>query len=104
MTVTAADYLWFEDGFPDIAEAYCFTLVKDLAPAELLQRLDGEAGPSLTGVTALVEAADDLGDTQQTWCSARSTCPPPATTGTGPCGSGRSPCVSRCPATAGRSG
>ncbi|MFD8699072.1 DUF6461 domain-containing protein [Kitasatospora purpeofusca] len=65
MTVTAADYLWFEDGFPGLAEAYCFTLVKDLAPAELLQRLDGEAGPSLTGVAALLEASYDLGDTQQ---------------------------------------
>ncbi|MFJ4670567.1 DUF6461 domain-containing protein [Kitasatospora purpeofusca] len=65
MTVTAADHLWFEDGFPDLAEAYCFTLVKDLAPAELPQRLNGAAGPSLTGVTAVVDAADDLGDTQQ---------------------------------------
>ncbi|MFJ5120469.1 DUF6461 domain-containing protein [Kitasatospora sp. NPDC088548] len=65
MTVTAADYLWFEDRFPDLAEAYCFTLVNDLAPSELLQRLKGQEHPALSGVTAVVEAAYDLGDTQQ---------------------------------------
>ncbi|MFG2431587.1 DUF5958 family protein [Streptomyces sp. NPDC048590] len=27
MTRTAADYTWFENDFPDIAEAYCFTTV-----------------------------------------------------------------------------
>ncbi|MFF2951505.1 DUF6461 domain-containing protein [Kitasatospora sp. NPDC057965] len=65
MTVTATDYLWFEDRFPDLAEAYCFTLVNDLAPSELLKRLNGEEHPALTGVTAVIEAAYDLGDTQQ---------------------------------------
>ncbi|MFJ5834970.1 DUF6461 domain-containing protein [Streptomyces sp. NPDC093089] len=35
MTKTGADYAWFEDDFPDIAEAYCFTLVRGLSPAEL---------------------------------------------------------------------
>lgn len=28
MTKSAADYAWFENDFPDIAEVYCFTLVQ----------------------------------------------------------------------------
>ncbi|SDS67702.1 hypothetical protein SAMN05216371_0394 [Streptomyces sp. TLI_053] len=71
MTVTAADYSWFEDTFPDLAEAYCLTLVKDLAPADLLRRLDGEEGPVLTGAAAVVEAAYRLGDSQQLVAMAR---------------------------------
>jgi hypothetical protein len=65
MTLTAADYLWFEERFPDLAEAYCFTLVNNLAPSDLLQRLSGEEHPALTGVAEVVDAAYDLGDTQQ---------------------------------------
>ncbi|MFI9617245.1 DUF6461 domain-containing protein [Streptomyces sp. NPDC052023] len=41
MTKTGADYAWFEDDFPDIAEAYCFTLVLGLSPAEVVSRLEG---------------------------------------------------------------
>ncbi|MEU3528881.1 DUF6461 domain-containing protein [Streptomyces sp. NPDC038707] len=54
---TAADCTWFEERFPDLAEAYCFTLVRGLAPAELLRRLDGREEPALTGADAVVEAA-----------------------------------------------
>jgi isocitrate lyase len=35
MTATAADYVWFEQRFPDLAEAHCFTLVHKLPPAEI---------------------------------------------------------------------
>ncbi|MBK3520746.1 MULTISPECIES: DUF6461 domain-containing protein [Streptomyces] len=59
-TTTAADYTWFEERFPDLAEAYCFTLVRGLRPAELLDRLAGRAEPALTGAYAVVEAAFDL--------------------------------------------
>ncbi|MFJ7626709.1 DUF6461 domain-containing protein [Streptomyces sp. NPDC097595] len=62
MTTTATDYAWFEERFPDLAEAYCFTLVHDLAPSALLHRLGGRAEPALTGTGALVEAAHDLFD------------------------------------------
>ncbi|MEV2278704.1 DUF6461 domain-containing protein [Nocardiopsis sp. NPDC049922] len=57
MTSTAADYLWFEDDFPDLADAYCVTLVRALAPSEVLRRLRGRPEPSLTGVDAVTEAA-----------------------------------------------
>ncbi|MFE5108345.1 DUF6461 domain-containing protein [Streptomyces sp. NPDC056663] len=36
MTATAADYVWFNDRFPELAKAYCITLVHELPPAELL--------------------------------------------------------------------
>ncbi|WP_062217393.1 DUF6461 domain-containing protein [Streptomyces sp. NBRC 109706] len=56
MTRTAADYTWFEDDFPDLAEAYCFTLARGPSPAELLSRLDARPAPSLPGIAAVVEA------------------------------------------------
>ncbi|MFJ7130386.1 DUF6461 domain-containing protein [Streptomyces sp. NPDC098101] len=57
MTKTAADYAWFEDDFPDIAEAYCFTLVRGLSPTEVTARLGGRSEAPLRGVTAVVDAA-----------------------------------------------
>ncbi|MFF3379934.1 DUF6461 domain-containing protein [Streptomyces sp. NPDC002680] len=62
LTATAADYTWFQELFPDLAEAYCFTLVRDLPPSEVLARLGGKAEPSLTGTEAIVDAAFDLLD------------------------------------------
>ncbi|MEV6395644.1 DUF6461 domain-containing protein [Streptomyces sp. NPDC051907] len=59
-TTTAADYLWFEERFPELAEAYCCTLIQDVAPTDLLRRLDGRDEPALTGVDAVVEAAYEL--------------------------------------------
>ncbi|MFD7900377.1 DUF6461 domain-containing protein [Streptomyces sp. NPDC059743] len=60
MTTTAADYMWFEERFPDLAEAYCFTLVHNLAPSDVLHRLDGRDEPALTGTDAVVDAAFGL--------------------------------------------
>ncbi|MFJ1600165.1 DUF6461 domain-containing protein [Streptomyces sp. NPDC088261] len=57
MTKTGADYAWFEDDFPDIAEAYCFTLVRGLSPSELISRLEGRSKAPLQGIAAVVEAA-----------------------------------------------
>ncbi|MFD8573377.1 DUF6461 domain-containing protein [Streptomyces sp. NPDC059639] len=62
MTATAADYTWINKHFPDLAEAYCFTLVHNLAPLAVLARLGGQAEPPQTGVTAIVDAAFDLPD------------------------------------------
>ncbi|MFJ4870598.1 DUF6461 domain-containing protein [Streptomyces sp. NPDC088757] len=56
MTRTAADYAWFEDDFPDIAEAYCFTLVRGLSPAELTSRIEGRPEAPLQGIAAVVDA------------------------------------------------
>ncbi|WP_173914995.1 DUF6461 domain-containing protein [Streptomyces barkulensis] len=57
MMKTGADYAWFENDFPDIAEAYCFTLVRGLAPAEVVSRLEGHPEEPLHGITAVVDAA-----------------------------------------------
>ncbi|MFE7586448.1 DUF6461 domain-containing protein [Streptomyces gardneri] len=56
MTKTGADYAWFEDDFPGIAEAYCFTLVRGLSPAELMSRLGGRPEAPLQGIAAVVDA------------------------------------------------
>ncbi|MER6501267.1 DUF6461 domain-containing protein [Streptomyces sp. NPDC001455] len=44
MTTTAADRMWFEERFPELTAAYCFTSVQGLSPAEVLRRLEGRAG------------------------------------------------------------
>lgn len=62
MTKTAADYAWFENDFPDIAEAYCFTLVRGLTPAEVVTRLGGRPEAPAQGIAALTDAAFDLFD------------------------------------------
>jgi hypothetical protein len=57
MMKIGADYAWFENDFPDIAEAYCFTLVKGLSPAEVVSRLEGRSEAPLRGIAAVVDAA-----------------------------------------------
>ncbi|MFI7354807.1 DUF6461 domain-containing protein [Streptomyces avidinii] len=57
MTKTGADYAWFENDFPDLAEAYCFTLVRGLSPAELMARLEGRLEAPLQGIAEVVDAA-----------------------------------------------
>ncbi|WP_432089658.1 DUF6461 domain-containing protein [Streptomyces sp. bgisy095] len=57
MTKTGADYAWFEDEFPDIAQAHCFTLVRGLSPAAVMSRLGGRPEASLRGIAAVVDAA-----------------------------------------------
>ncbi|MEU8508721.1 DUF6461 domain-containing protein [Streptomyces brevispora] len=57
MTKTGADYAWFESDFPDLAEAYCFTLVRGLSPAELTSRLEGRPEAPLQGIAAVTDAA-----------------------------------------------
>lgn len=57
MTKTGADYAWFEDDFPDIAEAYCVTLVRGLSPDEVMSRLQGRPQAPLHGIAAVVDAA-----------------------------------------------
>ncbi|MFB9474208.1 DUF6461 domain-containing protein [Nonomuraea salmonea] len=40
MAPNAVDYSWFnDDRFPDLADSYCFTLVRDLTPEALMTRL-----------------------------------------------------------------
>lgn len=60
MTTTAADYGWFEESFPDLAECYCFTLVRHVTPGGLLRRLGGRPEEDRTGVNAVCAAALNL--------------------------------------------
>ncbi|GAA2457168.1 hypothetical protein GCM10010191_91090 [Actinomadura vinacea] len=54
MAATAADYAWFEERFPDLAEAYCLTLVRGLSPPQVLARLGARTnGPHVTGIERL---------------------------------------------------
>jgi hypothetical protein len=54
MAATAADYAWFEESFPGLAEAYCLTLVRGLSPPQVLARLGARTnGPYVTGVGRL---------------------------------------------------
>ncbi|WP_432144761.1 DUF6461 domain-containing protein [Streptomyces sp. bgisy084] len=69
MTSTAADYVWFEERFPELAEAYCFTLVHGLPPSEVLRRLQGRDEPPRTGAEQIVEAAFGLLDSDDAWPS-----------------------------------
>lgn len=57
MMKTGADYAWFQNDYPDLAEAYCFTLVRGLSPAEVVSRLGGHPEAPLRGMAALVDAA-----------------------------------------------
>jgi len=57
VTATAADYTWFSQRFPDLAEAFCLTLVEGLTPAEVFHRLGAREQVRLTGVEELVEPA-----------------------------------------------
>ena len=57
MVRTAADYAWFVEEFPSLAEAYCLTLVRDLSPAELIDRVGGRHTRSVRGAAAAVDAA-----------------------------------------------
>ncbi|SEF78875.1 hypothetical protein SAMN05216223_10222 [Actinacidiphila yanglinensis] len=63
MTATAEDYLWFPTQFPELAEAYCLTLVRGVPPGTLLTRLAAEPAEPATGAADLVERSYDAWDT-----------------------------------------
>ncbi|MGW1883651.1 DUF6461 domain-containing protein [Streptomyces sp. NPDC001970] len=63
MNATAADYGWLDGHCPELTEAYCLTLVRGLAPEELLTRLGAaDRGVRMTGTRGLVEAAHEAWD------------------------------------------
>ncbi|MFF3565729.1 DUF6461 domain-containing protein [Streptomyces sp. NPDC002574] len=66
MMKTAQDYAWFEKDFPDIAEAYCFTLVHGLSPAEVMSRLEGHPEAPARGIPAFIDAAITRSDLVET--------------------------------------
>jgi Family of unknown function (DUF6461) len=58
VTAVASDYAWFMQRFPDLAEAYCLTLVRGLTPVELLTRVGLRAQPwQAVGVAQLMKPA-----------------------------------------------
>jgi hypothetical protein len=59
-TTTAADYAWVAERYEFLMVAYCVTLVRDITPEELLDRLDAEDRTRLVGVEALGEPSYDV--------------------------------------------
>lgn len=58
MTATAADYVWFRERFPELADyGYCLTWVRGLPAEQVLQRLGARERVSLVGLDALYEPA-----------------------------------------------
>jgi hypothetical protein len=55
VNATAADYAWFATRPAGLAEAYCLTFVRGLAPAEFLARIAARPGPGYVGVAAMFE-------------------------------------------------
>lgn len=60
MSVTASDYMWFEDRPEGLSEAYCLTLAKGLAPTEFLRRIGSRPERQLHGIDALFEPSMDI--------------------------------------------
>ncbi|WTW95344.1 DUF6461 domain-containing protein [Streptomycetaceae bacterium NBC_01309] len=50
---TALDYVWFDEHYPDLAQAYCLTLVRGLTPEALLGRLGAAELCRVSGVGGL---------------------------------------------------
>ena len=57
MSPTAADYMWFESEFPDLAEAYCIALIRGVPPDEVLRRLGGSPQTTTRGIEAAYDSA-----------------------------------------------
>jgi uncharacterized protein DUF6461 len=53
---TASDYTWFSEHCPDLADAFCLTLVRGLTPAEVLRRIDVRQTTNLTGFGEMLRA------------------------------------------------
>jgi uncharacterized protein DUF6461 len=56
VTSTAADYTWFSERCPDLAEAFCLTWVRSLPPAEVLRRVGARESSNLTGIGEVYRA------------------------------------------------
>lgn len=59
MIAVADDYTWFRMLYPELARAYCLTLVRGPSPAQLLGRMGAREAPrQVSGVDALLRAAE----------------------------------------------
>ena len=58
----ADDYTWFDERFPDLAEAYCITLVSGIPPEEVLRRFGATEETRTAGVAELTATAYDAWD------------------------------------------
>lgn len=57
--MTTPSYSWFETEFPDLAEAYCLTLVKGIPPRDLFGILGAREVQRTRGIQAIVDFADE---------------------------------------------
>lgn len=53
MVSTAADYGWFGERFPELAQGYCLTLVRGLTPAGFLSRIGARPEPRYATLEAM---------------------------------------------------
>jgi hypothetical protein len=59
---TAADYAWFHEQFPGLAEGYCLTLVRGLTPDGFLSRIGARPEPGITRLADMFEPSVRLWD------------------------------------------
>lgn len=64
MLTTAADYAWFSEQFPELAGAYCLTLVRGLPPAAVLSRLGARPEPGVVTLAEMFEPSMRLWDAE----------------------------------------
>jgi len=57
MTASADDYAWFPASVGELANAYCITLIRDVAPQQAMARLKGNGITTVQGVEELVQLA-----------------------------------------------
>ncbi|MBP0448337.1 hypothetical protein J5Y04_02065 [Kitasatospora sp. RG8] len=62
MPAHATDFTWFDERYPELAEAYCLTHVQGISADELLRRFDAAPGRSVTGLAAVVQAWETFDD------------------------------------------
>lgn len=63
MPSTSDDFAWFADQYESwIMTGYCFTLISDIAPPELADRLYGQSGDPVHGIDNLVEPSQHTAD------------------------------------------
>src|SRR5215831_15951102 len=61
MFPSAAEYVWFQERFPRVAESYCLTYVRGLTPDDVVERLAATSSGECRGVGVLPQMSG------QTW-------------------------------------
>lgn len=60
MSATADDYAWVDDWYDSIGQAYCLTLVRDLAAGEFLARMGAVPDGPVEGLAVIAARSQEL--------------------------------------------